>query len=132
MAIQVPNIDSVLFRVFGQHYSMIQAQYHLYHFSPSTLRKFLTEHGFSLYRAVYSPSINGIALSIKNQWLNTQMMSLGKLGKYTGLLSTSGNADGGVVTWFRRKVALPMLRPIGRLLALIGHGDVFSMYARKV
>lgn len=131
VAVQVPNIDTVLFRIFQQHYSMIQAPYHLYHFSPSSMAALLTASGFEIYQTVYSPGVDGIALSLKNWWLSVRRDSPIQTGRCTSLRVVAGDSDGGAVTWFKRKVALPVLRPMGKLLAVLGHGDVFSMYARK-
>jgi SAM-dependent methyltransferase len=128
---KVPNIDTVLFRVFGRYYSMIQAPYHLYHFSPLTLGRLLAESGFNVYRTTYSPGIDGIALSIKNWWLSFRGVSLQKTGKYTSPYSAQRNTDRGSIAWLKRKVVLPMMKPVGRFLASVCQGDVFSMYASK-
>lgn len=37
--IEVPNIDSVKFKVFGKYFSSLDIPRHLYHYSPSTLSK---------------------------------------------------------------------------------------------
>lgn len=129
VTVQVPNIATILFWFFGQNYSMLQAPYHLYDFSPSTLGKLLQESGFDVYRTVYSPGTDGIALSAKNWWLSIRKMPSEQ--RSIAVLPWLGNNHGGAVTWFKRQVALPMLKPVGRLLALVGQGDVFSMYARK-
>jgi SAM-dependent methyltransferase len=131
VTVQVPNIDTILFRVFGRYYSMIQAPYHLYHFSPSTLGTLLMESGFEVYQTVYSPGINGIALSLKNWWLSIQGVSQRKIAKCNRSSLAPGDSGSSAVTWLKRKVVLPMLRPVGKFLAIVGHGDVFSMYARK-
>lgn len=131
VVVQVPNIDTVLFRVFGRHYSMIQAPYHLYHFSPLILGKLLKESGFNVYRTTYSPGIDGIALSIKNWWLSIRGVSFQKTGKCTSPYSAQESINRGFITWLKRKVVLPIMKPVGRLLARAGHGDVFTLYATK-
>lgn len=128
VAVQVPNIDTVLFRFFGPRYSMIQAPFHLYHFSASTLASLLQNSGFQVYRTVYSPGTDGIAISLSNWWSSRNRAARGPQVRRDGARRTTGRD---LMAALRRRIALPMLQPLGRCLAATGHGDVFTMYAAK-
>ena len=39
MIIEIPNITSIKFRIFGKYFSSLEIPRHLYHFSPDTIRK---------------------------------------------------------------------------------------------
>ncbi|MFH1826209.1 MAG: class I SAM-dependent methyltransferase [bacterium] len=46
LIIQLPNIDSWQFKIFKQRWFGLQIPYHLYHFSPETLKQLLKKAGF--------------------------------------------------------------------------------------
>lgn len=48
-ALSTPNIRSIAFWLLGRHWHVIGPNDHLYYFSPSTLRRLLTAHGFSIH-----------------------------------------------------------------------------------
>jgi len=48
MVIEVPNIDSIKFKIFRSKYSVLELPRHLYHFSPKTLTELCQKCGLSV------------------------------------------------------------------------------------
>jgi ubiquinone/menaquinone biosynthesis C-methylase UbiE len=53
LGIEVPNIDSWEARAFGSDWYHLAVPFHLYHFSPRTLARLLTQAGFSITSCEY-------------------------------------------------------------------------------
>lgn len=56
LIVEVPNIASLDRMVLGQHWPGFMLPYHVYHFSPSTLAKFLEKQGFHVERIDFYPA----------------------------------------------------------------------------
>ncbi len=54
--IEVPNIDSIKFKVFGKNFSSLDIPRHLYMFNPKTLRMLLEKNGFTVRKISISGS----------------------------------------------------------------------------
>ncbi len=64
--IEVPNIDTVKFKIFGKHFSNIDAPRHLYHFSPSTLETLCVQSGLRVTKLERIGSSKSTLRSIYN------------------------------------------------------------------
>lgn len=124
VVVQVPNIATILFRVFGRYYSMLQVPRHLYHFGPRTLQTMLSLTGFQVVSVVYSPGVNGLVESIKCWWRV-------QVEKGSTAHSGTGNRAQETSSLLRRKVIRPSVRLMGRVLAITRNSDVFTVYAVK-
>lgn len=102
LVIEVPNVDSIGFRIFGRYWSDLDVPRHLYHFSPSVLRRETEKRGFRFDDITYTGHPISLRYSL-NRWLRTK-----------------GHDDLG--SW----ASFPLL-PISILAGMIGGGDKFRI-----
>ena len=62
--IEVPNIDSIKFKIFGSNFFPLEIPRHLYHFSPSTLSRLCTKCGLSVFEIRKIGSAKGTVRSL--------------------------------------------------------------------
>lgn len=106
----VPNHASLVARLFGNRWYHLEAPRHIHLFSPSTLRRYLKEAG-------YSPVSLGFD---RTPW--------GLLGSLEYLLRKK---EHGPVSWPWRQPQRALLSPFTLLLATLGISDTMVAYAQK-
>ncbi|RMD58163.1 class I SAM-dependent methyltransferase [Candidatus Woesearchaeota archaeon] len=52
--IGVPNINSLLFKIFGTYWSELDLPRHLYHFNSKTLKRYCAKHGLKIIKIRYN------------------------------------------------------------------------------
>lgn len=67
----VPNIESFEAKLFGDRWGHLDAPRHMYHFSPKTLTKMLTQNGFQVLDLSYFTSLIDSTLRVRLQELLT-------------------------------------------------------------
>lgn len=83
LVIEVPNIDSIGFMMFGRYWNNLDVPRHLYHFSPSVLRREAMSCGFEFDRVVHSGTPITLRYSL-NRLLAT--IGLGELGRWVSAI----------------------------------------------
>lgn len=53
IVVAVPNIESLEYRLFGNYWFHLVPQYHLWHFTPKSIRKLLHQQGFRIVKINY-------------------------------------------------------------------------------
>lgn len=71
LVIDVPNIDSIEFKVFKEKWFPLELPRHFYHFSPKTITLMLEKHGFKVIKIQHDPSPKRFLQSI-NYVFNTK------------------------------------------------------------
>lgn len=146
LIVELPNIATPAFWLFGKHYSMLQAPFHLYHFSPETLGRMSEYAGFVTQNIMFSYSYDsflysglhlfqelGYKLGLTNS-RGKMVLDPGDLGKAVGMEeSVQGNKKDLCSSFISlaKKVVLPMFRLLGKLQQTFRIGDIITLYARK-
>lgn len=105
LVVEVPNVDSIGFHVFGRYWNDLDVPRHLYHFSPSVLRRESEYRGFQFDEITHTSHPISLRYSLNRR------------------LRTKG--DGGLRTW----ASFPLL-PISIVAGLTGRGDKFRIRFR--
>ena len=66
LIIGVPNADSLSFKIFGKHWGLLGIPFHLFQYSPSTLKKMMSKNGFEIIETRYFPLPQSWLWSINN------------------------------------------------------------------
>lgn len=146
LIVELPNIATPAFWLFGKHYSMLQAPFHLYHFSPETLGRMCKSAGFITQDIMFSSSYDsfffsglllfralGYRLGVTNS-RGKMVLDPGDLGKAIGMGEGVQGSSKGLRSSFissAKKVVLPMFRLLGKLQQTFRIGDIITLYARK-
>jgi len=130
LVITLPNIASLIARLNGRRWTMINPPEHLFYFTPATLRQLLMTKGFQV---VDMQTCNG---ELGHSCL---VLGMGMIG------SASGSALGSVrslvrrLAWLKgwgftlsRVIARTIARPLFWLIPRLGLGEGIRVYARKV
>ncbi len=64
--IEVPNIATLKFKIFGRYFSNLDAPRHLYHFSPNTLQRLCEQCGFRITKLEVSGTTKSTVRSLYN------------------------------------------------------------------
>ena len=64
--IEVPNIETIKFKIFGKNFSNIDAPRHLYHFSPNTLTELCQQSGLNVVHTEITGTTKSTLRSIYN------------------------------------------------------------------
>ncbi|MDQ3098173.1 MAG: class I SAM-dependent methyltransferase [bacterium] len=73
--IEVPNADSLAFRIFGQDYNYNMIPEHIQYYNPKSITKLCNKAGFKIIKCYTPPrALLNFALSLKNKW-NDQITS---------------------------------------------------------
>ncbi|HTY59565.1 MAG TPA: class I SAM-dependent methyltransferase, partial [Bacteroidota bacterium] len=109
LVIAVPNFDSIQAGLFRGRWYHLEVPRHLYHFSPSSLRRLLAGEGFTVEaESQRSPEHN---------WA-------GILGSLMPLVSPDGSLAGSI---FRRVAARPASRALATLETAFRRGGTFTL-----
>ena len=108
----VPNVGSLLARLFGRYWFHLDVPRHLYHFSVRTLRTAMLDSGFEMERVTYDYSAEPQTIAMSLGYL-----AAGKLDFLLGRMS---------------KILHVILYPVGLLLAATSLSSCMNVYARKV
>lgn len=115
--VQVPNVDAVEAHVFRSYWYGLELPRHLYHYSPTALRRLFAFSGFE----------EGLLRTQADCYVEKSIRYLvddlgGKLGMYRTPLAAVAKPPG--VPWrvFRKAFRLGILWPFRRLTAAAGHG----------
>lgn len=91
LIVEVPNIDSVKFKIFGKHFSSLDIPRHLYMFNPKTLRSLLQKNDLTVQKTFIYGSSKSLTrslyffLRIRTQRLNPLLFRLAEtVTKLTG------------------------------------------------
>ena len=109
LAISVPNVNSLEFKLFGRWWFPLDPPRHFYHFDKSSLSGILAQAGFRLHR--FRTGVSAIFL----------MASLDRIWKH----------------WFQKDVPLRKLidrliaRPVSLIAGHLGYGTEITVYAIK-
>lgn len=135
LIIQIPNIQSLGFVIFGSESFHLQPGRHLYHFSPSTIELLLKKTGFR------------IDMCKKYDWTH-DYHGLFNIIRYRFSPKFKKNPSGGLS--FEKKVSISqpsrpsIIKEIGKMIAriiafvvaiierIIGRGEVMIIFARKI
>lgn len=85
ISIEVPNIDSIKFKIFGKHFSSLDIPRHLYMFSPITLGALLQKNDLVIQKTLLGGSPKGLLrsfyffLHIERQSFNPLLFRLASL-----------------------------------------------------
>lgn len=107
--VEVPNIDSIKFKIFGKHFSSLDIPRHLYMFSPQTLRALLQKNGLTIQKTSLSGSSKSLIrslyflLRIRTQRLNPLLFRIANL--ITKLTSNKLNDDVITITTTKTHIA---------------------------
>jgi SAM-dependent methyltransferase len=110
LAVSVPNVNSLEFKLFGRWWFPLDPPRHFYHFEKSSLSEIMAQAGFQLYR--FRTGVSAIYL----------MASLDRVWKHR----------------FQRDVPLRKLidrlvaRPVSLIAGHLGYGTEMTIYALKV
>ena len=108
LRIYLPNIQSLVARIFKSYWFNLDIPRHLYHFSPKTLGKILVKNGFRLKKIKYVSSTAGVLGSL-------QYLTGGRMGIKINL---------------RKNIFLSLLfKPFVKLVDILKIGDSFYAYA---
>lgn len=117
LALSVPNIDGLGFRLFKDAWFGLHLPNHLFHFSIKTLQSVLEKSGWSLIRVFYQRHLHDPVASLG--------YSLQDRG-HTGMLTKS------LIEFpVRARRANFLLYPLGCLLSLSGKADRMTVWAKK-
>ena len=104
--IRIPNIDSLVFRLFGKYWFALDVPRHVFHYTPKTFTRLAEQHGLKVKRVHFSSPPSGFFTSL--EYMRKE----------------------GVLPWALRplkgKSALwkNLWRPIGWLIDRFGKGDI--------
>ncbi|MFN2640425.1 MAG: class I SAM-dependent methyltransferase [Actinomycetota bacterium] len=107
LAVQSPNVRSVMARLMKDDWSWLLLPQHVYHFTPSSMRKTLERRGFDVARAY--------------TWEPTEAFVQDATRKFKQL---------GRVRI--RKAATPLIKVMERLWCAAGRGGLLRVYARRL
>ncbi len=113
LALWVPNIDSLDWRIFGRYWEGQEPPRHLFDFSPATIRRFLVKAGFSDVRIRHSIVPNTFIHSARNFLAARRAPRF--LIKIFGL----------------NPVMLALFLPLSLAAAIIGRSDRIMVIAKK-
>jgi SAM-dependent methyltransferase len=93
LVVEVPNVRSIGFKLFGRYWSDLDVPRHLYHFSPRTLVPEVEKLGYQLDRISYSGypitlrySLNRFldanGLNKMGRWVSLPLLPISLLGRY--------------------------------------------------
>lgn len=108
----IPNMGSLLSRLFGRYWFPLEVPRHLYHFSLRTLRIAMLDSGFEMVKVTYDYSAEPLIMAKSLSYLTN-----GKLAFLLGRM-------------FR--ILHVILYPLGLLLAATSLSSYMNIYARKV
>lgn len=127
--ITVPNVNSIGLKLFGKNWHALQPPRHLYHFSPSTLSRLITQIGFTF--------------TGENHWYFTHnFYTIFESFRFTISPRFKKNAKGGLVTAeykkqfsLKKEVGKIFTRALSLGIVLLGSSlnksEVFTIYATK-
>lgn len=105
LAVQSPNVRSVMARMMGAEWSWLILPHHVYHFTPRTMRMTLERRGFSVERAyTWEPT---------EAFLQDAQKRFRQLGRVR-----------------IRKAVTPVVRAAERIWCAAGRGGLLRVYAR--
>lgn len=123
MIVEVPNIDSISFRILRKKWYPLDLPVHLNHFSPEVLRNLLEETGqsciikTSFFSHRHAPSAFLVSL--------LPAMSPPRIrARHAGTFPTSM-----MILYLFLQI---LIYPFPVLEAMLGHGEIIRMYAQKV
>lgn len=109
LILSVPDVSGWESAIFGRYSFTLQVPQHLSHFTPETIRRFLTRNGFTVERILHYAVVRDVTRSARNR--NSQ-------GMYRFLNFSP--------------VRNQILKPVLGLLALTGHSGRMTVVAKKV
>ncbi len=78
--VEVPNADSLAFKIFGKDYNYNMIPEHIQYFAPQSITKLFEKAGFKVQRHYTPPrALLNFALSLKNRVLSNNTTTLSKL-----------------------------------------------------
>jgi 2-polyprenyl-3-methyl-5-hydroxy-6-metoxy-1,4-benzoquinol methylase len=129
LVIAVPNIDSLVARLNGRSWTMINPPEHLFYFSPQTLRRLLSANGF---RIIDTHTVNGesshtclvLGMGMVGTASTSALASARRVVRRFGLFKRLGFAAA-------RGLARTIASPIFHLIPRMGLGEGIICYASK-
>ena len=117
LAISVPNVDSIDFKIFKQHWYALQVPTHLYHYSPRTITVLLEECGWSVKKIFHQRSSSNLLMSFSLYLYSIKCFNLSSLFKKIneatgiwfylkfplGFLLGATKQSGRITVWAKRK-----------------------------
>ena len=130
LIIQIPNISSLGFWIFGTKWYPLQPGRHLYDFNPSNIKSLLNKNGFKTVKIVHfnkEHTVYGIFQSIR--YLKN------KKEKYTSKDGKNMNRNNNLFNDIKKQLTLIAVNLFSYSVylvgALIGKGDYITVYATK-
>ncbi len=118
LIIDVPNVASVEQKIFGKYWSGWAPPLHLFHFSPSIIKKILNENGFEIIKIIYSADPRRVIASLPFFWNCITKNNNSKMQRFL-------DADKNIVLRL-------FLIPIGYFLSIIRQTSTIIVWARKI
>lgn len=143
LALAVPNFQSLERRVWGANWIAIMAPTHLFHFTRSTLRRYLETSGFEIVAESHPPAANSLAAnllrSLRRLFLDPLSQARhgppgspsGATGRDAGKQAASHYALAATTKARALRLTTRFLYPLAWLVAQQGQGPELRFYARK-
>ena len=127
LLIEVPNMDPLLFRLFGSRFARLETPLHLYHFVAATLRRCLAKTGFRCIRQLPRATSWAFTESVRNLFVDWGLLGPDEQ-------TSIGSSDLKERTSTRRlvkRLGVSAVDFTGKTLARLGHSGTLFMAARK-
>ena len=143
LALAVPNFQSLERRVWGANWIGVMAPTHLFHFTRSTLRRYLETSGFEIVAESQPPGANSLAANVLRSLRRLFLDPLSKAGDGsrgspsagTGIGAEKQAASHYAIAGSTKARALWLttrfVYPLAWLVAQSGLGPELRLYARK-
>ena len=118
LVVSVPNVDSLEFRLFREHFYSLDMPRHLYHFTPRTLRATLARAGWRMTALHHQRSMADLIASGGN-WLRSTGRSGSLVDRLAGYPQRRGRTE-------------YYLYPLSRILSALGQTGRMTAWAERM
>lgn len=123
LVIQVPNIDSLQFKMFREKWFPIDTPRHLYHFSPKTINDFLNKAKLAVI------SINHFSIRCNSVAFVSSLIP--RWNPHTLLLNTESKGKSKAIAKILYLILTILLIPWTLIESMFGHGAIITIIAGK-